>query len=72
MKIAMKTALRTIVFSTLLLGSTAFAQSGDIGQVDLRPIADAVGTPPKVNLNFGPAMMKGFAESFRGSNADRG
>lgn len=66
----MKTAIRTILFTTLLLGSTAHAQSGDIGQVDLNPIADAIGTTPKVNLNFGPAMMKGFAESFRGSNAE--
>ena len=66
----MKNAIRTIVFSTLLLGSAAFAQSGDIGRVDLNPIADAIGATPKVNLNFGPAMMKGFAESFRGSNAE--
>lgn len=66
----MKNALRSVLFSTLLLASTAFAQSGDIGRVDLNPIADAIGATPKVNLNFGPAMMKGFAESFRGSNAE--
>lgn len=66
----MKIALRTAFLSSLLLASTAFAQSGDIGRVDLNPIADAIGTTPKVNLNFGPAMMKGFAESFRGSNAE--
>ncbi|HKL50422.1 MAG TPA: DUF4252 domain-containing protein [Wenzhouxiangellaceae bacterium] len=66
----MKNAIRTALFSTLLLASTAFAQSGDIGRVDLNPIAAAIGTTPKVNLNFGPAMMKGFAESFRGSNAE--
>ena len=66
----MKNAIRTVLFSTLLLSSTAFAQPGDIGQVDLNPIADAIGVTPKVNLNFGSAMMKGFAESFRGSNAE--
>jgi len=66
----MTTAIRTLVFSMLLLGSAAFAQSGDIGQVDLGPIASAIDATPKVNLNFGPAMMKGFAESFRGSNAE--
>ena len=66
----MKNAIRTVLFSALLLGSTAFAQSSDIGRVDLNPIADAIGVTPKVNLNFGSAMMKGFAESFRGSNAE--
>lgn len=71
----MKNAFRNIVYSSLLctavlLGSTASAQSSDIGQVDLKPIADAIGSTPKVNLNFGSAMMKGFAESFRGSNAE--
>jgi len=66
----MNNAFRTLLFSTLLLSSTAFAQSSDIGQVDLKPIGDAIGVTPKVNLNFGPAMMKGFAESFRGSNAE--
>ena len=66
----MKNSIRTLLFSILLLSSTAFAQSGDIGQVDLNPISEAIGVTPKVNLNFGPAMMKGFAESFRGSNAE--
>ncbi|MFO7764206.1 MAG: DUF4252 domain-containing protein [Wenzhouxiangellaceae bacterium] len=66
----MKTVIRTILLSTVLLGSAAFAQSDDIGQVDLGPIAGAIGATPKVNLNFGPAMMRGFAESFRGSNAE--
>lgn len=66
----MKIALRTAFLSSLLLASTAFAQSSDIGQVDLKPIGDAIGVTPKVNLNFGPAMMKGFAASFRGSNAE--
>jgi len=66
----MTTAIRTLLISTLLLGSAAFAQSDDIGQVDLGPIASAIGVTPKVNLNFGSAMMKGFAESFRGRNAE--
>lgn len=66
----MKTAIRTVLISTVLLGSAAFAQSDDIGQVDLDPIAGAIGITPKVNLNFGPAMMRGFAESFRGNNAE--
>lgn len=70
MMIATKTTLRTVLFSTLLLGSGAFAQSDDIGQVDLGPIASAIGVTPKVNLNFGSAMMKGFSESFRGNNAE--
>ena len=66
----MNNAFRTLLFSTVLLSSTAFAQSSDIGQVDLKPIGEAIGVTPKLNLNFGPAMMKGFAESFRGSNAE--
>ena len=67
---AMKNIVRTVLLSTALLGPQAFAQSDDIGQVDLEPIATAIGARPKVNLNFGPAMMRGFAESFRGRNAE--
>jgi len=66
----MNNTVRTLLVSTVLLGSAAFAQSEDIGRFDLGPIAGAVGASPKVNLNFGPAMMKGFAESLRGSNAE--
>jgi len=66
----MRNAFCSLVLSTALLASTAFAQSNDMGQVDLKPIGDAIGVTPKVNLNFGPAMMRGFAETFRGSNAE--
>ena len=67
---AMKNMFRTVLLSTALLSPQLFAQSDDIGQVDLEPIATAIGAPPKVNLNFGPAMMRGFAESFRGRNVE--
>lgn len=66
----MKNAIRSVMFSTLLLASTAFAQSGDVGKVDLSSISGAIDATPKVNLNFGPAMMMGFAESFRSSNSE--
>lgn len=40
------------------------------GQVDLEPVKDAFGTTPKVNLNFGNAMIRGLAEGLRETNAD--
>ena len=66
----MKNIILAVLFFTALSSSQAFAQSEDPGQVDLGPIASAIGVTPKVNLNFGPAMMRGFAESFRGRNAE--
>jgi hypothetical protein len=45
--------------------STAQAQEG---RFNLEPMAG--GLEPKVNINFGPAMMAGFAESMASANPD--
>ncbi|MGB0514795.1 MAG: DUF4252 domain-containing protein [Wenzhouxiangellaceae bacterium] len=50
--------------------TAVWAQSPNQGRVDLSLLSDAIGTTPKVNINFGPAMMAGFAETFRGQNAE--
>jgi hypothetical protein len=57
---------RLIPILVLLAASAPLAaQNADIGQIDLAPVAAAIDATPKVNINFGPAMMQGFAESFR-------
>jgi hypothetical protein len=58
------------VFALCAAMTAVPAQEADIGQVDLSPIAEAMGETPKVNLNFGPAMMRGFAESLRQSSPE--
>lgn len=50
--------------------SPALAQESAVGQVDLSSLAEPFATTPKVNINFGPAMMAGFAETVRGQNAE--
>lgn len=52
----------------LLLAGQGWAQESAIGRIDFGPMADAFGQPPTVNLNFGPAMMAGFAETL-GANS---
>ena len=42
----------------------------DAGRFDLSPVQADLGTTPKVNLNFGPAMMAGFAETVRESKPE--
>lgn len=64
----MKRLIPVLVF--LMSTAPAVAQSGSVGKIDLSPMADAIGTTPKVNINFGPAMMQGFAESMRASSPE--
>lgn len=64
----MKTIRTLAVLLWLPLATSAWAQNA--GQVDLEPVKDLFGTTPKVNINFGSAMMRGFAEGFRETNAD--
>jgi hypothetical protein len=59
------------LFLTLTLSALgAPAQAAGNGQIDLTPLAGSLETTPKVNINFGPAMMLGFAETLRQSNPD--
>lgn len=62
--------LPAVLLSMLLSMSfaTAVSAQSSSGQVDLEPVKDLFGTTPKVNINFGSAMMRGFAEGFRGTN----
>lgn len=64
----MKQLIAVLALCTAM--TAAPAQEADIGRVDLAPIAEAIGQTPKVNLNFGPAMMRGFAESLRQSSPE--
>ncbi|MGK7295377.1 MAG: DUF4252 domain-containing protein [Candidatus Wenzhouxiangella sp. M2_3B_020] len=67
----MKRWISMVSILVLVMSSTAvLAQDRHVGRVDLSPMADAIGSSPKVNINFGPAMMKGFAESFRGNSPE--
>jgi hypothetical protein len=54
----------------LVVSTTAPAQNADVGEIDLASVAAAIDARPKVNINFGPAMMQGFAETFRSSNPE--
>lgn len=60
--------LLSIAFVGWLCCVPAMAQ--ETGRFDLAPIQAALAATPKVNLNFGPAMMSGFAETVRGQNAE--
>jgi len=64
-----KSMLKTSMLSALLVGglvaATVQAQDGDFNIDQL-----AGGLKPKVNINFGPAMMSGFAESMASANPD--
>lgn len=66
----MKKRIGLLLLVLGLTASAAWAQSPSEGRVDLSPLADAIGVTPKVNINFGPAMMAGFAETFRAQNAE--
>jgi hypothetical protein len=61
----------TVVLA-LALSMPALAQPADVGRFDLSPIAGAVGQTPKVNINFGPAMMAGFAETLAPNSPELG
>jgi hypothetical protein len=64
--------MKRLIPVLLFLISTApvTAQDERVGKIDLSPMADAIGTTPTVNINFGPAMMRGFAESMRGNSPE--
>ena len=67
----MKRWISMVSVLVLVMSSTAvLAQDRHVGRIDLSPMAGAIGSSPKVNINFGPAMMKGFAESFRGNSPE--
>ncbi|MDT8438646.1 MAG: DUF4252 domain-containing protein [Wenzhouxiangellaceae bacterium] len=63
-----------VLFVAALVASipfaSAWAQERAVGQVDLSSLAESFTVTPKVNLNFGPAMMAGFAETVRGQNTE--
>jgi hypothetical protein len=58
------------VLMLLAASAPALAQNADVGQIDLSPVTAAIDATPKVNINFGPAMMRGFAESFRANSPE--
>jgi len=62
--------LSSLVFMSWLCCLQALAQDPNAGRFDLAPIQTALAAAPKVNLNFGPAMMSGFAETVRGQNPE--
>lgn len=61
-------SLPTLLLSLALATIIAPIQAADSGRVDLAPLASSIGATPKVNINFGSAMMTGFAETLRQSN----
>jgi hypothetical protein len=64
----MKTLIKTFLLSIALFATSLAAQGPSTGQFDLSGLSGDLS--PKVNINFGPAMMSGFAESMSGSNPD--
>ena len=66
----MKTILPAVLLSLFLPFSAVTAQTNDSGRVDLNELAGSLGATPKVNINFGPAMMAGFAETLRQANPE--
>jgi hypothetical protein len=59
-----------LLLSLVLASISPPGHAADSGRVDLAPLASSIGASPKVNINFGPAMMAGFAETLRQSNSD--
>ncbi len=66
----MKTIFTALLLCLFLPFSAVMAQTDDSGRVDLAPLAGSLGVTPKVNINFGPAMMAGFAETLRQANPE--
>lgn len=66
----MKTTLSALMLSLFLVLAGAPAAAADTGRIDLAPLASEMAAKPKVNINFGPAMMAGFAETMRESNPE--
>jgi hypothetical protein len=66
----MKSTLLSLLLCTLLALASAPAAAADSGRIDLAPLAATLDAKPRVNINFGPAMMAGFAETLRQSSPD--
>ncbi|MFU8831386.1 MAG: DUF4252 domain-containing protein [Wenzhouxiangella sp.] len=64
----MKKAYFSALILSLAILTSAPALAADSGRIDLAPVAATLGSAPKVNINFGPAMISGFAESMRQSS----
>lgn len=64
----MKTLIQSLTLSIALIATSLAAQSPDNGQFDLSGLSGDLS--PKININFGPAMMSGFSESMASSNPD--
>lgn len=64
----MNKIIRTLTLCTLLGSGVAMAQGSSAGQFDIAALSGDLS--PKVNINFGTAMMSGFAESMSESNPD--
>jgi hypothetical protein len=65
----MKTHFSVLILSLSILISVP-VMAANSGRVDLAPIAATLGDAPKVNINFGPAMISGFAETMRKSSPE--
>lgn len=66
----MKITLPALLLSLVLPFLAFNIQAADNGRVDLNAVAESLGASPKVNVNFGPAMMAGFAETMRQANPE--
>ncbi len=67
----LSTLVKTLaVLAWIPFAASAWAQAPVPGKVDLDPVKELFGTTPKVNINFGSAMMRGFSEGFRETNAE--
>jgi len=64
-----KTTLKTTLLTAFLVaGCLASAAQAQEGRFNINGLGGEL--EPKVNINFGPAMMAGFAESLSGANPD--
>lgn len=66
----MKTNLPALLLTLILSILVSTSQAAESGRLDLNPLASSMTASPKVNINFGSAMMLGFAETMRHSNPD--
>lgn len=65
---AAKVLITSLAFATAVFATTVQAQGSESGRFDLAGLTGELS--PTVNINFGPAMMKGFAESMNNANPD--
>lgn len=68
----MKTVRCFALACGLVFAGASVAQSlaDDPGFVDFEPVTALVGQPPKVNVNFGPAMLAVLTETLRQSDPE--